>query len=66
MEKSSDKDKIRFLDIAKGSSSELITQIYIGIEIDYIKKDDGLRWKQQIDYILGMLSGLQKNIAHST
>ncbi len=66
MEKSSDKDKIRFLDIAKGSSSELITQIYIGIEIDYIKKDAGLKWKREIDYILGMLSGLQKNIAHST
>ena len=66
MEKSSSKEKIRFLDIAKGSASELITQIYIGIEIDYIQKEVGMQWKKEINSILGMLSGLQKNLAPNT
>ena len=38
MEKNYQKEKLRFFEISKGSSAELITQIYIGIEIDYIKK----------------------------
>jgi len=42
MEKESDKDKSRFINIAQGSSAELITQIYIGIEIGYIEKVIGL------------------------
>jgi four helix bundle protein len=66
MEKSSSKEKIRFLDVAKGSASELITQIYIGIEIGYIEKEIGVQWKQEISSILGMLSGLQKNLTPST
>ncbi|MDQ1244486.1 MAG: hypothetical protein QG565_826 [Campylobacterota bacterium] len=66
MEKNSNKDKVRFLDIAKGSSSELITQIYIGIEIDYIEKQLGMQWKKEINDILSMLSGLQKNLTPST
>lgn len=66
MEKNSNKDKVRFLDIAKGSSSELITQIYIGIEINYIEKQLGMQWKKEINDILSMLSGLQKNLIPST
>ena len=42
MEKESIKEQLRFLEIAKGSSAELITQIYIGIEITYIEKGDRL------------------------
>ncbi|MEA3353372.1 MAG: four helix bundle protein [Campylobacterota bacterium] len=45
LEKDSDKDKIRFLNISEGSISELITQTYIGIEIDYIEKEIGMKWK---------------------
>ena len=41
IEKDSDKDKIRFLNISQGSISELITQIYIGIDIEYIEKKIG-------------------------
>jgi S23 ribosomal protein. len=35
------KDQLRFLNIAKSSTAELITQIYIGIEIGYIEKRQG-------------------------
>lgn len=35
MEKESNKEKMRFIEIAKGSAAELITQVYIGIEIEY-------------------------------
>lgn len=44
MEKESNKEKIRFIEIAKGSTAELITQVYIGIEIDYIEKELGIKW----------------------
>jgi four helix bundle protein len=61
LEKESSKEKLRFLEIAQGSAAELITQIYIGIEIGYIERKIGIRWKQEVDEILKMLSGLKKN-----
>jgi four helix bundle protein len=61
MEKDSNKEKIRFIEIAKGSSAELITQIYIGIEIGYIEKYIGLNLVNECNEILKMLSGLRKS-----
>ncbi|MDD3591337.1 MAG: four helix bundle protein [Sulfurovum sp.] len=61
LEKESDKEKMRFIEIAKGSAAELITQIYIGIEIYYIEKESGMQWVQEINEILKMLTGLKKN-----
>ena len=62
-EKESSKEKIRYIEIAKGSSAELITQIYIGIEIDYIDKNTGLAWIKELNEILSMLSGLKNKHA---
>ena len=62
MEKDSYKDKIRFLNISEGSISELITQVYIGIEIGYIEKDIGLSWKNELDEISKMLKSLKRSI----
>jgi len=62
MEKESLKENIRFIEIAKGSIAELITQIYIGIEIDYIERDAGLKWVQEANELLKMLKGLQSHI----
>ena len=43
MEKESDKEKVRFFEISKGSAAELITQIYIERNrIDYIERKIGL------------------------
>jgi len=62
MEKESDKEKIRFIEIAKGSCAELITQVYIGVEINFIEKNIGFKWIKELSEILKMLSGLKKNI----
>ncbi len=37
-ERESPKEQMRFLNIAKASTAELITQIYIGIEVGFIDK----------------------------
>ena len=62
MEKDSNKDKSRFLNISQGSISELMTQIYIGIEINYIKKEIGLQWIEELEQIIKMLSSLKKSL----
>ena len=60
MEKYYPKEKNRFFQISKGSIAELTTQIYIGIEIDYIKKEIGLDWITKLEEISKMISGLNK------
>ncbi len=62
MEKESNREKIRFIEIAKGSCAELMTQIYISIEIKYIEKESGFKWVKELNEILKMLSGLKKNL----
>lgn len=62
MEKDSVKERIKFLDIAKGSAAEFITQVYIGIDIEYISKADGKEWADRGERILGMLTRLQDNL----
>ncbi|WP_078790665.1 four helix bundle protein [Trichlorobacter thiogenes] len=60
MTRNSDREKVQFLSIAKGSCSELRTQTYIGVEIDYISRDTGAAWIEQSKRIASMLSGLMK------
>jgi len=62
MEKESLKEQARFLDIAKGSAAEFATQTYIGMDIGYIKKEEGKSWVEESNHILSMLSNLQKII----
>ena len=66
LEKESDKEKMRFLEIAKASGAELITQTYIGIEIGYIEKNRGMIWAKELNEILKMISGLKKNYQKSS
>ena len=56
----SNKDKRNFLNYAKGSCSELRTQIYIGIEIGYISHNPGKNWVRETQEISAMLSGLMR------
>ena len=60
-ERKSIKGLINFLSIAKGSCGELRTQIYIGIDIGYIKPEIGQLWIEETRQISMMLSGLMKN-----
>ena len=62
MEKDSVKENNRFLEIARGSMAEFMTQVYIGIEIDYIDKEAGNAWIHESEEILKMIIGLQKSL----
>jgi four helix bundle protein len=57
-ERESDKEKTRFLNYSQGSAAELITQLFIGIEIGYIEKDGGLILIQEAKEILAIISKL--------
>ncbi|CAE6881177.1 23S rRNA-intervening sequence protein [Vibrio sp. B1REV9] len=59
-ERESIKDQIRFLNIAKSSTAEFITQVYIGIEIGYIEKASGLGLIQEAESIAATLGRLIK------
>ena len=59
-ERISEKECIKFLSYSKGSCGELRTQIYIGIEIDYIDSEIGKRWIVEAIEISSMITGLMK------
>ena len=61
IEKDSYKENIRFLEIAKGSLAELITQIHIGVRIGYIEKSIAKKWQIEADELMKMITGLEKS-----
>ncbi|MCE0493737.1 four helix bundle protein [Vibrio salinus] len=52
------KDSVRFLYIAKGSASELLTQIILARELGYLTGSDSLALEIKVREIIKMLSGL--------
>jgi len=62
LERISDKEKIRFLDISRGSLAEAQTQIYIGMKIKYIDSKIGSKWIKDLEEIGKMLTGLINSI----
>ena len=62
VERDSKKDFARFLQYSKGSCGELRTQIYIGIDIDYIEPAVGKKWIQETKELSAMLVGLSKSL----
>jgi len=60
-ERNTYKEKINFLNYAKGLAGELRTQIYIGIDINYIPKQKGKIWIKESEEITRMLFGLIKS-----
>ena len=62
VERNSDKETMNFLSYAKGSSAELRTQIYIGMDIGYIPHEKGKTWVEETKQISAMLVGLMKSI----
>jgi four helix bundle protein len=61
LEKSSIKEQIRFLDIAKGSTAEFVTQTFIAMDIGYLNKELGREWISTADQLLAMLTKLQQS-----
>jgi four helix bundle protein len=59
-ERNSTKECIKFLSYSKGSCGELRTQIYIGMEINYIGSDIGKKWIAEAKEISSMITGLMK------
>lgn len=62
LERISDKEKVRFIDISRGSIAEAQTQIYIGMKIKYIDNDIGNKWIKELEEVGKMLTGLMKSI----
>ncbi len=62
IERISDQEKIRFLDISRASLAEATTQIYIGMKIEYIEKSKGKEWIDKLESIGKMLSALINSI----
>ena len=62
VERESKKDFARFLQYSKGSCGELRTQIYIGIDIDYIEPAVGKKWIQETKELSAMLVGQSKSL----
>lgn len=62
LERKSNKETIQFLHYARGSSAELRTQVYIGIEIGYISKPTGQSMTKESKELSAMLMGLIKHL----
>ncbi len=60
MTRDGDREKRYFLSMAKGSCSELRTQIYIGVEVGFVPAERGKDWIKRSKRIAAMLSGLLK------
>lgn len=61
-ERESAKETANFLNYAKGSAGELRTQLYIGIDINYIEREAGMLWIKVAEEISRMIHGLMQAI----
>ena len=59
-ERNTDKEFIYFLYVAKASAGEVRSQLYLALDLDYIKEAEFLVLKENIENISKMLSGLIK------
>jgi four helix bundle protein len=62
MTRESVKEKKRFLDIARSSLSEARTQIYIGIDIGYLPKQQAQKWFVETRELSAMLNSLKNKL----
>jgi four helix bundle protein len=59
-ERSTDRDTIRFLYIAKGSSAELLAQVDIAFSVGYLNADSARKLTEASEEVSRMLGGLIK------
>ncbi|MGS0696514.1 four helix bundle protein [Shewanella sp. 0m-4] len=60
-ERETNKEKIRFLYYAKGSLGELVTQLYLGIEIGYLNKQSSMDMIKEAKELAKIIGSLIKN-----
>lgn len=60
-ERETSKEKIRFLYYAKGSLGELVTQLYIGIEIGYLNKTSSMDMIKEAKELAKIIGSLIRN-----
>ena len=65
-ERNSNKEFVRFLNIAKGSCGELRTQLYISRKLDFLKKADFDHFIGESKEISAMLHGLSLAVLKRT
>jgi four helix bundle protein len=64
-ERGSDRDFKRFLFIALGSCSEVKSMLYVGVRLNYLKKDSYILLNQRVTEIGKMLFGLSNSLSDS-
>jgi four helix bundle protein len=64
--RTSKKDFAHFVQIAYGSMMELLNQLIIAEELEYIQKDELVKMREQIDKISLILTALRKSLLNST
>ncbi len=64
-ERGSDRDFKRFLFIAQGSCSEVKSMLYVGVRLNYLKKDSYILLNQRVTEIGKMLFGLSNSLSDS-
>ncbi len=57
----SPKDKARFTEIAYGSALELINQLFISKELEYLSNEDYFKSRNELEQITLMLDALHKS-----
>jgi len=55
-----DQEFVQFLHIAKGSTSEVQSQLYLGLDLDYINKEEFERLYDEADQVARLISGFIK------
>jgi len=60
--RASEKEKVLFLNYAKGSAGELKTQLIIGHRIGYIPEDMSSRWGEEVDQLSRMLFAIMRKL----
>jgi len=55
-----DKEFVQFLHIAKGSTSEVQSQLYVALDLDYISKEEFESLYDEADQVARLISGFIK------
>lgn len=62
MSRSTDKDKARFLNMAYGSSMEVLSFLSITTDLEFITKKEYLELREELENITMLLNGLSKKL----